>query len=256
MNARQTPIDSFRAILGEHFLPPARAASINLCELQKAWQTARAWALNGRIKPAEILTEIQVNTFLAWLNSGSVEAKVIAAEVLSAIMDSRAFDPVLRMVSDINPDLRVAAVQAIGFWAKPSVTDALLAAASDAITAVRLAALQWLAVLTKEPGVYELLVNLYEHATDDRVRSAAGFGLYMSGDPRCLPLTLQYAQHKNWKIRQQAVSIIGQIRDPNALGALQALRNARSDPKPQVRKAAYVGLAWWADYQKNKQIIP
>jgi HEAT repeat protein len=130
---------------------------------------------------------------------------------------------------DPAPEVRQAAVGALGRIGLPTATDALLAALND-----RNAAVQWEAerALERLKGIptAELVAGL--ESTSPRTRAEAARKLGDSGNPRLVPRLLPLLGDDDFGVRQAAVAALARFRDDTSTAQLLG---ALSNDSPVVR---------------------
>jgi HEAT repeat protein len=203
-------------------------------------------------------TSIIVEPLRRWLNNGTVRERIFAAQALAEMCDMQSVDALFGLLA--HPDVQLRRVVAGELWRfkDARLVEPLIAALKDSDQEVRRSAAKALC-WQKDVRAFDCFLALITSSPDDELRATATHGLSDLGDPRALPVMLAEMKSKIWKQRQRAVWVIGSIRSP---AALEALRAALHDPKPQVRRAAKHGLSNWefhiwnradADYWKRNK---
>lgn len=252
---RDPRLEPFRSLLAQIESPrfavtPGWAKSVSDATRQAAIATYLPRTGMDLISPMVHASLVQ------WLTSGRMELQLVAAEVLSSMHDRQAFERFSEWLYNPAPELRRLAVRSIGRWETSEVMALLVRASADDDVEVQRAAAEWLAYYSRWFDVYEVLLALFQSSDDEEVWMSAAGGLGGAANPACLPAVLPVTQSKCWQRRLRAIYIIGDIiskmKDLEAVEALDALRRALHDPKPQVRKAAKSGLARWQLHRNRK----
>jgi HEAT repeat protein len=206
---------------------------------------------------------------LVQLLSEDDELKIVAAAALARIGDRRAFEPLLDMIGDAGPAVRVAVIAALnslgvpemparllplledpdplvresavkiaGYFSYPTCTGLLFERSQDEDERVRRAAVEVLPYVD-DARVPEVVVTALQSDTPT-VRRAAATALMHLESGAALPPLLAALEDKDAWVRYYAARALGSHRKPESLEALALA--ARSDAANHVRIAALEAL--------------
>ena len=147
----------------------------------------------------------------------------------------------LRLCADRSPEVRAAAVGALGADADEAAGRALVLAASDPDGGVRAAALDAIAVRAKSAGATRVEARWEAAARDrdPRVRLSALEGSVAAGGEAAVFAVAHGLDDAVWSVRLVAAELAGVVRDRRVLAPLvDALR----DPRERVAAAAGASL--------------
>ncbi|MEO0131959.1 MAG: HEAT repeat domain-containing protein [candidate division WOR-3 bacterium] len=223
-----------------------------------------------RIELVKLLKEVGNQTISAELVNLLIESPEIRAsaiEVLGYIKDPWSLDYIRDFIFDRTPEVRVATLKALGYFEDREYTDQIIKSLSDPEPEVRLAAIETLAML-KEPRAGEYLWELSLNDTHEEVRRQALWALKAIGNATIKAYekyfdtedidqhnqiitelarygkvivfpALELTHHYNPRIRQLAVKILSELKDPIAVTRLLQLAN---DADLEVRHSALWAL--------------
>lgn len=166
--------------------------------------------------------------------------RVEAVVLLGWLKDARALPALAHAAtSDANPDIRRAAVGALGFAAvdDSAASSALLHALADPVWQVREEAATTLGKLHARSARDALIAALADDYWQVRLRVVRALG--QIGDrAAALPVAALLTSAIS-NLRKEAALSLGELRDPNTR---DALRTALDDADPDVRKAVRIAL--------------
>ncbi|MCA9115282.1 MAG: HEAT repeat domain-containing protein [Planctomycetaceae bacterium] len=148
-----------------------------------------------------------------------------AAEALGQIGDPKAVPTLQRLVDDSSPIVRLNAVIALGRIPDANSVRPLAARLTDEDEDVRLAAVTALESIGDERAADPLAGLLADRS--DRVRLAATVALGELGDARATAPLLKYAEQEDLEVRLQAMGALKKLKDPAATRCLLGLLGHR-----------------------------
>ena len=144
----------------------------------------------------------------------AVETRGLAVQALARIRRSETIEPLLSVVQDSDPALRTLAIEALSSFHDARIPPLLVAALTDPVAAVRLAAIAGLAVRSEEAEALDLVGKLRDRLVD-----------------------------LNLNVCQQAAQALGRIGSEAAVSAL--LQSLESPHTPVALKLELArSLAW------------
>ncbi len=149
---------------------------------------------------------------------GEGAVRLQAARALGELRDARAVQPLVVVLGDDSPDIRSAAVQALGGIGRPA-SDALQAALGDKDARRRQYAAQALGEIRDPRAIAPLIAIMKDQ--DPYVRFHAHQALGRIGEPAVNPLITALRDSHPW-VRLNAVNALGEIKDARAVGPLVA----------------------------------
>jgi len=179
-----------------------------------------------------------VEVLIELLGEEDTNARILAAKTLMRMHDARAVDPLAAAARDRAPQLRAAAVTALGWFADKRVPPVLLAALRDDDADVVLAAVDALGKVGGAKAVKPLLGMLETPEPD--LRSSVIQALGRLGDARAVVPLAELREKSNWMEAVDILRALGRIDVPAAADALGAALNS---PDEIISRAAMEGLA-------------
>jgi HEAT repeat protein len=155
-----------------------------------------------------------------------------ALQVLAA-SEVDTLSPLLELLKDAEPDLRMQAALALGEQGNDRAVGGLLKALSDADTNVRYHAIEALGKLKATEAV-DALLEIAE-SRDFFLSYAALEALEKIGDARVAPKMAPFLEDEF--LRGPAITLLGQLGDDGAVGPLTALLNTPSAPTEMIANA-------------------
>ncbi len=155
-----------------------------------------------------------------------------ALQVLAA-SEVDTLSPLLELLKDAEPDLRMQAALALGEQRDDRAIDGLIKALSDEDTNVRYHAIEALGKLKATEAV-DVLVEIAE-SRDFFLGYAALEALAKIGDARVAPKMVPFLQDEF--LRGPAITLLGQLGDDAAVGPLTALLNTPAAPTEFIANA-------------------
>jgi HEAT repeat protein len=151
-------------------------------------------------------------------------AQPIVLQALGATGDPDALVPVLGALSSKDPEIRLAAMNAMRplLGDDGRASDVLIARLADAELEVRVLAAEYLGIVHASQGTDKLLA-LTAAGTPPRLRRAAVDALGEIGDPRALPALLGILRDGPAPLRGSAATSIAYLGDPGAIEPLRKL---------------------------------
>lgn len=206
---------------------PALAGQANL--------EARVAALEGVRGTA---SERAVAMLLRQDPSAALRATAVAAlgRVAEGVGDD-AFTALLEALADRDERVRAAAAAALGGFAAPEATDALVRATFDAGPALR----EEITEVLADRGLDALwdALDAFMASDKEEARLAVLWTLGKMGDPRGVPLLRAALADPRPRVRSSAVGALGKISGPETA---HALLDALADPDGRTRAAAVNAL--------------
>ncbi|AKC71248.1 HEAT repeat domain-containing protein [Pandoraea oxalativorans] len=183
------------------------------------------------------------------------DATVRRLAVLDAAeLEDDAWLPLLveRLRHDPDAHVRRTAAERLAGWETDEVVAALCDALHDADEPTRAGAAESLSAL-KQADLGATLVQRLHAEPDPFARTALLRGLRELRLPQSAPPALDALHDASPAVRREAVSVLGWLRHAAALPVLAAL--VRTDPAPEVRKAAAGALGFAADDSVQNTLI-
>ncbi len=149
---------------------------------------------------------------------GDGAVRLQAARALGELRDARAVQPLIAVLGDDDPDIRSAAVQALGGIGRPA-SDALQAALGDKDARRRQYAAQALGEIRDPRAIAPLIAIMKDQ--EPYVRFHAYQALGRIGEPAVDPLITALRDGHAW-VRLNAVHALGEIQNARAVGPLIA----------------------------------
>lgn len=177
---------------------------------------------NGEVRAAAVAAMIQhggldgiltaAETLRGFVDSELPKDRLYGARVLRDIKVQNFFQPVLRLLQDDNPQVRVAAVEAAGAMKSPELVPALIYKLADA--PVAMAAVRALIAYGAniEPTLFKVLHNRTE---DIRVRRRVPRVLERVGGRDAFDHLIRALQTKDPRLRAQVARAAARIRERN-----------------------------------------
>ncbi len=210
-----------------------------------------------------------VDRRITHLNAWRAWRRAAAADKLGRMGSRKAIVPLLRLLNDPEPSVRLVAVEAIGAVRDPGTLKFLLERlgkeaphakwrVARAIVGFGEEAVDELLEILQDPDspshahaasllgeirsqrARTALENLSRHSKEVSSRVAALTGLGRLGDPRSLPIVLLSLESQNSEERKSAAEALGRLGDANAV---QALSGSLADNDWWVRVKAAEALA-------------
>ncbi|MCS7257860.1 MAG: HEAT repeat domain-containing protein, partial [candidate division WOR-3 bacterium] len=226
--------------------------------------------LKIRAELVKLLREVGNNTISAELVNLLLEPPEIRAcaiEALGYIKDPWSLNYIRDFIFDRSAEVRIATAKALGYFEDRESADQLLRLLTDPETNVRLAAIEALAMI-KEARAGEHLWELSLNDPNDEVRRRALWALKTIGDTtiksyeknlgsddielrnQTIAELVRYGKvmlfpmlnltyHPTPQVRELAVKVLGELKEPAAVTRLIELAN---DFSPEVRQSALGAL--------------
>jgi HEAT repeat protein len=176
-----------------------------------------------------------------WLIAASPWAR--AVWVLSAISDPDLAEPMLRSLKDPSPSVRCAAAYVFGRNVKDSrAIDPLISLLTDFDPLVRMESAAALGRLSDTRALRPLTNLLEDH--DPMVRKEVAVALGSLRDERALNPLIAGVRDKSRDVREAVIEALGNFDDPRVL---EALCIAMKDVSGRVRASAAKALGHWKD---------
>ncbi len=159
-------------------------------------------------------------------NSKELQVRVMAAQALGTLKDRRSTDALISASGAPEKDLRLAAVNSLGLISDHTSAEALFVAAKDTDQGVRDAAIQSLAAMGI--SVERLSTEITNPNWQTRVAAITTFARL--GDPKATPLLITALKDSDSRVRTESARTLGQLGDQRALDALiSSLNDASAD---------------------------
>ena len=197
-------------------------------------------------RAVESLIVLLSNTIEPWQVRGN------AALALGLIGDARAARPLVAAQQDTNPDVRRAAVTALGGLKDPNNLELFVKMLNDPEPKIRLAAIGGISQIGGATAAFESLRQAALHDEDRLVRESATGMLGSSKDPRAVDALLAALQDSYINVRINAARGLGRLRSTEAVDAL--IRMLSSD-ESALRQAAAEALGDLGDPRAVNPII-
>lgn len=168
-------------------------------------------------------------------------AQPVVLAALGATRDPDALVPVLGALSSKDPEIRLAAMNAMRFLLGEDgrASDVLIDRLGDSELEVRVLAAEYLGLAHARQGT-EKLIALTAAITPPRLRHAAVEALGEIGDPRALPALLAILRDGPTALRPAAATALSYLGDP---GAIEPLLKLATDSGDDSRRFAVRALA-------------
>jgi HEAT repeat protein len=149
-------------------------------------------------------------------NSKELQVRVTAAQALGTLKDRRGVDALIAASGAMEKDLRLAAVNSLGLISDHTSAEVLFVAAKDTDQGVRDAAIQSLAAMGI--SVERLSTEITNPNWQTRVAAITTFARL--GDAKATPLLITALKDSDSRVRAESARTLGQIGDQRALDAL------------------------------------
>ncbi|HKS40776.1 MAG TPA: HEAT repeat domain-containing protein, partial [Blastocatellia bacterium] len=149
-------------------------------------------------------------------NSKELQVRVTAAQALGTLKDRRGVDALITASGAPEKDLRLAAVNSLGLISDHTSAEVLFVAAKDTDQGVRDAAIQSLAAMGI--SVERLSTEITNPNWQTRVAAITTFARL--GDAKATPLLITALKDSDSRVRAESARTLGQIGDQRALDAL------------------------------------
>jgi len=200
--------------------------------------------------------DVTTDSLIAQLTTGDVNARTRAIERLGLMGDSKAFQPLIEVLTSSKElQVRVTAAQALGTLKDRRSTDALIAASGAPEKDLRLAAVNSLGLISDHTSAEALFVaakDTDQGVRDAAIQSLAAIGISVErlsteitnpnwqtrvaaittfarlGDPKATPLLITALKDSDSRVRTESARTLGQLGDQRALDALISSLNDTS----------------------------
>jgi HEAT repeat protein len=161
--------------------------------------------------------------------------------ILCRLKDARAIDPLIALLSNRDPLVRIAVVSSLLDWEDPRFIPPLIRALKDEDDEVRLWTAMELYGFNAPQFVPPLIDAMNDKTVEVRIKAAEALG--EKHDRRASAILQQKVHDKSEddRVREASASAVGSIADPNALEDLLAAARNRS-LNDRVRRGATKGL--------------
>ena len=178
------------------------------------------------------------DALLRGLRSDKPAVRARCALLLSEKKHERAFVPVVELLDDVEPSVRLSAVKAVAQFGGTRSLDTLLPLLQDTDVAVQEAVMAALHG-QKDPRVAAGLIDVMRQG-NSRTKYQAAITLRNIGAPAVEPLVAAL-KTGDTALRVDIIIMLGRMRDGRAAPALKAMAQ---DPDPKVQRQAVVGLVY------------
>lgn len=196
--------------------------------------------------------ENAVKPLITALNDEDYEVRVGAADSLGVLGDIQAVNPLINLLSDEDSKARAAAAESLGELGDLQAVDPLVILLGEDDDSAVIMSTSWaLGQLGDERAVEPLIAALYNE--NIQVRETIIKALVKIGIEKVLgPLIATLISTPDWRVRESAVKLLGELKDARALKVLiKALR----DSDNHVRKSAAHALGQLGDTQAVEPLI-
>ena len=159
------------------------------------WWYEREQEAEGLLKAIEGMGTVAVDRLLEALHDNEGTVRRFAATLLGRIGEPRAIEPLGMALYDTHFGVGKAAAESLAGFGSPGL---------------------------------KLLAEALHHP-ETWLRQHAIFGLTLSGDRRIVPAILEMLNDPEREVQKQAIQSLGELKDPRALPALQAIAIDRRD---------------------------
>jgi len=184
-------------------------------------------------------------SLVALLKDDDPEVRIFAANLLGDIKDRRAVQDIIRATKDTNSNVRVASTEALGKIGAPEAVAALSEALNDEPWVV-MSAIKSLGDI----GGEEALHVLYGCLERDEYRGITFDAIEVAGDEEAIEHIAPFVERddtREWALKavvnialRTGIRILPEY-FVNLVPHLLALQHS---PHPEIRKAAFIALAW------------
>ena len=187
-------------------------------------------------------------SLVALLKDDDPEVRIFAANLLGDIKDRRAVQDLIRATKDTNSNVRVASTEALGKIGAPEAVTALSEALDDEPWVV-MSAIKSLGDI----GGEEALQVLYGCLERDEYRGITFDAIEMAGDEEAIENITPFVERddtREWALKAVvniAVRAGTRIVPEYFLNLVPHLITLQQSPHPEIRKAAFIALAWSED---------
>lgn len=229
-------------------------------------------ALDALTEIAEVEPDVVLEKALQLLQSNSIDVRESAIELLASTGDQRAIEPLLKLLSDPDPDIRATTAEYLADLDFPEVVNGLIEAlgkeedtdvketiiesigfvGNDEVVSqlaqllnseededVRITIIEALGDIASEKAI-PILLQILKSDEDTELKVSAIESLGFIGDKDSVPALLElYNQTTDSDIRLAIVQAFGDIGDPSALPQLETLLSNPSEEEWVRRSAAF-----------------
>jgi HEAT repeat protein len=174
---------------------------------------------------------------IPWMTSPKAPLRRKACEVARAAPSPLSLAPLARALSDSDPEVRLAAAEALGFHDASGAVPPLLGRLDDPHPAVRVQIVGALARLGDSRAIVPLVGKVQDSASEVRLAVVRALGLL--GDRRASQALVLALREVQPDIRREALMGLGKLRAADAVDAIAAFSQ---DRQPLVRAAALGAL--------------
>jgi HEAT repeat protein len=195
-------------------------------------------ALGGRALPS--LVDL--------LKDDDPEVRIFAANLLGDIKDRRAIQGLISAMKDTDSNVRIASTEALGKIGNQEAVDALREALDDEPWVV-MSAIKSLG----ETGGKEALRVLYGCLEQDEYRGITFDAIEMAGDEEAIEHITPFVERddtREWALKAMiniAVRVGLRIVPEYFVNLVPHLLALQHSPHPEIKKAAFIALAWSED---------
>lgn len=210
-----------------------------------------------------------VEAFINFLNVKKTGLQIAAAEVLGNLREKRAVNPLGKLLTAGNSNVRKSAAEALGKIGDPQAVEQVITLLSDKIPMCRKTAAAVLAQLGDEKWAqwikgdrddFNRLATSGEPSAFDIISKTPDIGMVIPalgalGDTRAVKFLIEKLDDKNEDTRKDAAIALGKLSDTNAVDALKQLI---ADKSASVRVAAAealdkLGHSEWTQWIKGNK---
>jgi HEAT repeat protein len=201
----------------------ARGVPLTMAALGDADDDVRIFAAEAAIRlRASEATDIVVG----WLNAPSPRLRREACAVTRALPDPRAVPALARTLGDSDPEVRLAAADALGHQRSADAVAPLLGRLDDSTPAVRIALVAALARLGDPRAVVPLVGKIEDSSAD--VRQTVARALGDLGDVRASSALVLALRDPSADVQREALVALGRLRATDAIDAIAPFVSERS----------------------------
>lgn len=266
------------AIIDNSFLSELKKNCLKLLGIVDLTEQERKFVKAFFLK---LMADVPVSELITYLYNQDNDIRAGAAFVLALLGNTDAIVPLIKMLADPFPNVRILSVAALGDIGHPSAMDALISALGDSDDDVRTAA-GWGLGKIGDSGAMEALITAWYRSAEavqvsltwalgelglpislntlstalkspmEGVRINATDALGKIEDDKVVPLLLQSTEDTNASVRGNVAIILGKRREP---AGVEVLIHMLKDEDSEVRQSAATALGSIGDLRAFSPLI-
>ncbi len=173
------------------------------------------------------------------LSNPDAHTRASAASALGRMKESASAAALIKLLDDEDDEVRRASAVALGRLKAPDASDALMKLLGDQSPSLKKAAAWALSNIGDKRADQPILAELKAADPEDAWQYAAD--LHRIGNVGHLEIITGALNSENPRIRQEALGVLGELGNNNALPAIIELKNRTSDPAFKIEIARTLG---------------